>query len=1252
MAENTQTFILVGDFKDNITPKLTKLNREIEALTKNFSKISTKLRPISKEFGNMAAASERMSSALKAQRGAFDSNIRSMSQYRREVGKLRAANDQLARSQSRAGRGGRGGGVPPAGAGGAGPGGRGGRGGPGLAAAAGGFVAGEGLANGITNAIVKGFNIGVGIMKKPFTYAANAIGERIKDEMSDISSAGGMFAVDKRENLGVFKNFDDARKFQEQLNARLAKSAAALPGETSEYVQQAKMLTDSMMISFGKNKEAFTKFAKTLDSSVSGDRDALGVVTQKFTEKAVLLGKGSGGSSAYGVPQILEMLLSQEKVNVKAFQRFTAYRANPLFKNALEAAEGELKKTGANSAERLQIIQKVLDQAIPNEVVMAMQNSADGIYQAVKSAFLDPEAGLLGFGRKIDGISIKSRDSLGRFVNSAGEVVATAEEAATETASLFQLLREIVGGLVLPLTGLTDILPQLYDPLAGIAKEMVNLRDVSQDFFNAFNRYTAWFEQYSNQLDKAGNKQMGSMMRESKKARGALSAINALLNSFGAIDANEFEKNAQMLKTVDTSKLGEIAKTMFGQLFDSKFMEDLGNTIGSVVGSTLKAVGDFMAGVNNIAEAGPFAKGLQKGFQKAKGGQGIASIFQSLFGLIGKTLMTVFKSAPLETSILAALTVGMPLLQGAITTGMVKLFTAIAGSVGTMGLAGGIGGMGATISGWLGAVGPALSLVARFLPQVAAALGIIAALGGGLENGMRQIKEFFGEILSSLGGSLQALGDLFGQLATLTGDLVGGVIELIGAFFNLIPGVTIASGSLDLLRIALIPITATFQLFEMGLRGLVEGISNVRLWFLKTFNFGGRNNAKIKAAEEELKTSTQKQNESKRRIDVYNTSMRYGGAAGYANVLQKDVAAKQAELGKAGLLKTEREKLNNELVALNKTLAEARRQAGGGAAARGKPIGGLTPTAGAPAAQAAVPAATITTAVAPLTTAVQAGTASTAAVKNSVDAASKAASVKAQSQLTKTDALVSAMSSVKSALMAISSKIATQATASQIAQNTAQALTLLSQINTSVKSSGMGGGIMGPNGFSPPLGGAQGSLGNAAGMASANGLQVTSSFRPGDKGYHGVGRAMDFSNSTGPTPQMMAFAQQMIAKYGSSLTELIYSPLGFSIKNGQKVAPLAYGSHFNHVHVAFAHGPGNPRLFSSAQAAQAYEGMYAPAGAQVKTVTANTSENLGGTYNVTQNINISGAEDPRRLAEMVFNYAAQAAQHINNSSFA
>jgi hypothetical protein len=64
---------------------------------------------------------------------------------------------------------------------------------------------------------------------------------------------------------------------------------------------------------------------------------------------------------------------------------------------------------------------------------------------------------------------------------------------------------------------------------------------------------------------------------------------------------------------------------------------------------------------------------------------------------------------------------------------------------------------------------------------------------------------------------------------------------------------------------------------------------------------------------------------------------------------------------------------------------------------------------------------------------------------------------------------------------------------------------------------------------------------------------------------------MDFSNGV-DTPQQMAFAQEIIKRYGTSIAQLIYTPLGFSIENGRRVAPMAASSHYNHVHVAFAKG--------------------------------------------------------------------------------
>lgn len=91
-------------------------------------------------------------------------------------------------------------------------------------------------------------------------------------------------------------------------------------------------------------------------------------------------------------------------------------------------------------------------------------------------------------------------------------------------------------------------------------------------------------------------------------------------------------------------------------------------------------------------------------------------------------------------------------------------------------------------------------------------------------------------------------------------------------------------------------------------------------------------------------------------------------------------------------------------------------------------------------------------------------------------------------------------------------------------------------------------------------------------LAAKFGLQTTSGYRPGDDGYHGVNRARDFSNGSGPTPQMLKFARYVGGNFGRQLLELIYTPLGWGIKNGARVAPYARADHYDHVHVALRKG--------------------------------------------------------------------------------
>jgi Fe2+ or Zn2+ uptake regulation protein len=108
-------------------------------------------------------------------------------------------------------------------------------------------------------------------------------------------------------------------------------------------------------------------------------------------------------------------------------------------------------------------------------------------------------------------------------------------------------------------------------------------------------------------------------------------------------------------------------------------------------------------------------------------------------------------------------------------------------------------------------------------------------------------------------------------------------------------------------------------------------------------------------------------------------------------------------------------------------------------------------------------------------------------------------------------------------------------------------------------------------------GSAKGGLGVAERLGHAFGLVTSSGYRPGDDGWHGKNRARDLA---GPASAMMKYARALFSRMGSRLLELIYTPMGIGIKNGQPVNIRSfYGSavaadHFDHVHVAMQRGGG------------------------------------------------------------------------------
>jgi hypothetical protein len=107
------------------------------------------------------------------------------------------------------------------------------------------------------------------------------------------------------------------------------------------------------------------------------------------------------------------------------------------------------------------------------------------------------------------------------------------------------------------------------------------------------------------------------------------------------------------------------------------------------------------------------------------------------------------------------------------------------------------------------------------------------------------------------------------------------------------------------------------------------------------------------------------------------------------------------------------------------------------------------------------------------------------------------------------------------------------------------------------------------------LGTQVGNLSEAKSLAESMKVDLFSHVRKDNpNSYHYDGRAMDFSNDSvgNGTPEQLALAKEFVKRYGATAKEIFYTPLGFSIKDGKKVSPIAASGHYNHVHIAFAKG--------------------------------------------------------------------------------
>lgn len=665
------------------------------------------------------------------------------------------------------------------------------------------------------------FRAGANLLSMALKGVWWAIMDGVQDEMSDIQSAGGMFAVDKRqsEDKRLFDNFTQARLFQEETNRLLARSAATLPGTTNEYVKASKRLTDSIMLAAVNNPDEFRQLAQDRGAGIRENertqtREDISTLLAKFTEQSVLLGLGSSGRGTLSMDMILEQLLTREQISMGRMIRYAPMRDNPVLTSILTDNKDAINATKARSAQRLRIVMDVLEKALPREVINSMRASLEGVSEAYRSFLIDQDIGLFGLRRELK-LMVVSTNSYGQFIDEQGKVVKSITEAAKVNTTVFRMLRDTISGFAIPLMELMPLISELWDPLESLANSFSELRRIGIIFQQRFTAYTNWFDNRDYQ-DSA--------------MRGALGALNKLMFDYGALDENVAVGNAETLE--DPYLRIESMANMFDDLIDRLFNSEIAYKFGALIsgfigrvfialGETLYAVLDIIGGKDNKNK---FAQGLVDGWKKLtsgifndftengrfKGGESAASKaikyileeFKNFLFWLVKGMLTNF---PKETFTILALVLLLPAVISMIGTILAAVTLKILGAIGAMALAKVIGGgavaaaggitlgTGATV-GYGAAMGIAAKSIAAGLSAAAVALAPVAAVAAAIAGGLMIIlaivrqKEAIGHWLMAififLGDSLE---NWWYDLKLTFLDLILGIVRLV----NLIPGINL-----------------------------------------------------------------------------------------------------------------------------------------------------------------------------------------------------------------------------------------------------------------------------------------------------------------------------------------------------------------------------------------------------------------------------------------------------------------------------
>jgi hypothetical protein len=381
-------------------------------------------------------------------------------------------------------------------------------------------------------------------------------------------------------------------------------------------------------------------------------KSTMQILIGEITKKTVMAGfggsAGAGGQRGpHGLPALMERMLTDQTISEAKLNKYAAIFGDPKISAAIGRYMPKLNAAGGDMLKRFQVLNEMYDEIVPPEMIAAMRNSMAGMMEAFRSAFMNPEIGFLGIGRKLKAFAPKL-NLYGQYINEAGDVVETAAEAAKADIGIYEMFRDIIANFGAALMPIVDNLTLLWDPMKEIGESLKGAREYSVKFLKWFRNYNAGIQKYAETLGEADKEKVLS----TRNLRASMATINNMFASMGVYGDAKFLEIAKQIKDPNVD-LGKVMSGLAETFFSSDAAKKLGEFVGTLLGTVLKQIATATGFFSKRLKGDKLGAGFSAAFEKAGGIKALKDIFKDMYILLFEALKLAVKSIPPEAFVLA-----------------------------------------------------------------------------------------------------------------------------------------------------------------------------------------------------------------------------------------------------------------------------------------------------------------------------------------------------------------------------------------------------------------------------------------------------------------------------------------------------------------------------------------------------------------------------------------------------------------------